>query len=564
MNLRGFQGQALAGVVSCLRAHRSTILVMPTGTGKTVVMGHAARLARGRVLCVAHREELVHQNATAIERITGLHVGIEMGDDRLGALSMQSLRFVSASVQSLTSKRRKQRSYERFPRDHFGLVMLDECHHAIAPTWGMVTEWFNTAKVLGVTATPLRMDGLAMANTFESVAYEYEINDAIRDGWLVPLKMVQCRLSGIDTSRVRVSAGDFSDASLAEAIEAEKPLQCIVDGVLQHSQGRKTILYIPGVKNAATVTEIFDRRCPGIAAFVHGKTDRDVRRDIMARFKNPSDRLRVLVNVGIATEGFDAPVCSCIAIARLTTSVGLLTQMVGRGTRPLAGTVDPHDQPAARRAAIAASQKKDCIVLEFVARLPRMSVGLVDVLGGTVSDEIMAKVHAMMQDRTERQFGRVQDPAEVIARAKAEVEREAKEKHESLRRKGIVITATWDTLSRDPFDALGIAKPKSTSLFDAPPLREHQLRMLSRAGISIAGLDNKQRRALFRNIIHRIKAGLWTIPQEMTLRSMGVAAASMKFAEASAMIDRIRKSGSSSVGPRTGGARYTTVNRSPA
>lgn len=560
MILRPYQESAVQSVLDEFEVVRRTLCVMPTGTGKTVVMGGVARRMNARTLVVAHREELVNQNAEKIAAITGNHAHIEMADDMVDALFLGSARLVSASVQSLSAKKGPLRRMHRFPRDAFDLVMIDEAHHATANTWSMLIEYFSHAKVLGVTATPQRADGVALGTVFESTACEYWINDAIDDGWLVPMRFRRCKLKSIDFSGIHDRKGDYSDAELDQIMREEKGLIELADGIFQHHEDRPTIVYVPGVGTAIKVAEILNRMGGDgdWAAVVHAGTDIDLRRHAMSRFAD--GRLRFLVNVGIATEGVDLPVCSCIAVARPTKSALLFTQMIGRATRPSPGTVDGIEDAQARRSAIAASAKPDSIVLEFVGNLPSPVISLIDVLGGRIRPRVLERARRIIESSD----GLI-DPRKVLEYC-AEQERLAEEKRqrerdaaarrleletdrerERERRRHIYAHGTWHAFDHDPFSVLGIAKPapdphEATGIYAAAPLSEQQLAMLERARVrSIRKMPVHEQRAILRNYIHRLKGRLWTFSQEVFLRAAGCPLKSMPFRKASEAIDLLKR-----------------------
>ena len=188
MNLRPYQNRALDAIDSAFAEVNSALIVMATGTGKTIVMSALAdrEIRRGgRVLILAHRAELINQAVDKLHRATGIAAGIEMADLCSDTdVETPPYMVVVGSVQSMCRPTR----LARFHHDDFTLVMIDECHHALADTYRSVVNHFSTAKLLGVTATPDRGDLRSLGEVFEKIAFEYSIVEAIKDGYLSPIR----------------------------------------------------------------------------------------------------------------------------------------------------------------------------------------------------------------------------------------------------------------------------------------------------------------------------------------------------------------------------------------
>lgn len=232
MRLRYYQRDAIAGAREAWKEHQSTLMVIPTAGGKTVTFAHLAKETPGRVMVVSQREELVFQAANKIREISGEDVDIEMADFQadLGSGSwfkgFDQRKYVSASVQTLNAGSGDGRISKFNPND-FGLLICDEAHHGVSSTHRFVLQHFRSnrnCKILGVTATPDRADKEALGQVFESVAFDYEILDAITDGFLVPVLQQVVNVEGLDLSSVRTTAGDLNGADLAEVMEYEKNL----------------------------------------------------------------------------------------------------------------------------------------------------------------------------------------------------------------------------------------------------------------------------------------------------------------------------------------------------
>ena len=451
---RPYQVDAIAAAFREWTSVSSTLIVMPTGTGKSVVFAKSLRQwlneHLGRVMILAHRKELIAQ-AKAHAEAAGASCEIEMASERAGA----RCDVVAASVQTLNSggpcydcegvnsgdchtcggSGRLKRMTRFDPRD-FGLIITDEGHHATAESYRDVYTWFasnKNNKRLFVTATPERSDGNGLHNVCESVAYEMGLRVAIDDGWLCPIRQQFIEVEGLDLSRVSSRQGDLADGELERAFlgeddaEQEKLLHAVAKPVLDIAAGQQFIVFASGVKHADLLQAAFNAYDAKVETILGG-TEPFERQRIVERLKN--GKTQGLVNVGVATEGFDCPAVAVVAIARPTKSTSLYLQMIGRGTRPLPGVVDGPDTAAARIDAIALSRKKCCTVLDFVGNSGNHKlVSVVDVLAGATVDarDIEQAI------RLARQSDTAEDMDELLEKAKTA--REAKEKAEEEKRK---------------------------------------------------------------------------------------------------------------------------------
>lgn len=360
--LRDYQEEGVAGIERELQAHRSTLAVCPTGGGKTIIFGEVVRrfLDRNpqrRVLIMAHRDELIRQAADKVGRIIDEPCDIEMADYQADTWGFDRSRVVVTSVQTMSRVNRHQ----KFHPNEFGLLIVDEAHHAVAPSYLAVQEYFQRnpdLRLLGVTATPDRADELAMGRVFESVAMEVGIIDMIEGGWLVPILQQFVRVEGLDLSRVKTTAGDLNQRQLAEILNEEQKCHQVISPTLEIAAGRQTLVFGTSVEQAELMAEIANRFQPGCADWICGdqvKCPRDRRRQILSDFSR--GEFQVLVNVGVLLEGYDEPRVEVVACARPTKSRSLYAQMIGRGTRTVPGLVDRLASPEDRRAAIASSEK---------------------------------------------------------------------------------------------------------------------------------------------------------------------------------------------------------------
>jgi superfamily II DNA or RNA helicase len=208
---------------------------------------------------------------------------------------------------------------QKFDPNEFSLLIIDEAHHSAAKSYRKVIDYYRrnkNLKVLGATATPDRADEKALGQIFDSVAFDYEIVDAIDDGWLVPITQQSVVVDGLDYSGIRTTAGDLNGKDLAAVLEFEETLHGFVGPILELSGDRKTLIFAASIAHAERICEILNRHKPKSAEWVHGKTPKEERRDLWPRYAG-SD-FQYLVNVGVTTEGFDEPSIEIIAICRPT------------------------------------------------------------------------------------------------------------------------------------------------------------------------------------------------------------------------------------------------------
>lgn len=322
MELRPYQEEAKKSIFAeWEKGIKRTLLVLPTGCGKTIVFAKVTEdcvRSGDRVLILAHRGELLGQAADKIYRATGLGCATEKAEQTcLGSW----FRVTVGSVQSLMREKR----LGQFPADYFGTIIIDEAHHCLSDSYQRVLEHFGDAKVLGVTATPDRGDMRSLGEFFESLAYEYTLPKAIRSGYLSPIKALTIPLR-MDLAGVGVQAGDFKAGDIGTALDPY--LYQIASEMAEHCRGRKTVVFLPLVKTSQKFRDILNGK--GFqAAEVNGEsTDRA---EILEAFDRGD--YDVLCNSMLLTEGWDCPSVDCIVVLRPTKVRSLYSQMVGRGTR---------------------------------------------------------------------------------------------------------------------------------------------------------------------------------------------------------------------------------------
>lgn len=334
------------------------VVCLPTGSGKTVIFSELARMARRQVLVLAHREELLTQAQAKLQAAVGRDkfVAIEQADLR----APQDAHIVVASIRSLHEDRLRNLLKGR----DFGLILYDECHHAVAEDNQRVLRQLGcfrqdwTGTLLGLTATTNRADGQGLDAVFERIVYERGISDLMQAGWLVRLRGYRIATEA-DLRNLRSGGRDFDDAELAEAVDIEERNGLVARSIQELARDRRTVVFCVTVNHARNLAHALNRL--GVpAGIVYGDMKPDRRKAALSDFR--AGRTAVLTNVGVLTEGFDDPGVSCIAMARPTRSEALYAQCVGRGTRLAPG-------------------KSDCLVLDFVDLSDLSLVSLPSLMG---------------------------------------------------------------------------------------------------------------------------------------------------------------------------------------
>jgi superfamily II DNA or RNA helicase len=535
ITLRPYQDEAVSATLEAWHRSDSTLIVMPTGTGKTVVLAKIAehRLPSGRVLLLAHREELIFQGAKKIRAVTGEVPDIEMAEHRARHDIWGKSKIVVSSVQTLSKPHR----LERFDPSEFATVIVDEAHHSVASSYLTVINHFRKGgvKLLGVTATPDRADEEALGKVFESVAFEYDLPGAIHDGWLVPILHRAVWVEGLDYSSIRTTAGDLNGKDLAEVLEYEDNLHRIAAPAIDIIGERKALVFAASVVQADRICEIFNRHRPGSSAFIHGKTNKEDRRNVLKQYANGD--VQILVNVGVATEGFDEPTIKVVVLARPTKSRALYAQMVGRGTRPLNGVVDGLDSAQERRDSIAASDKTACEIVDFVGNAGKHQlVHVADILAGNYDDIVVGRAKHLIQ-----KAGRPMDVAEALEEAAKELaERRRKE---AASRAALTVKAQYKTSPmQNVFDVLGMQPWRERAWHKGRAPSEKMNAMLERNGIPTEGVTFTQAKQLIGEIFNRREKGLCSYKQAKLLERYGYDG-NVPFAQAKQVIDGLAKNG---------------------
>ena len=322
MQLRPYQVEAKDAVLEQWGGGvMRTLLVLVTGGGKTIIFSKIIEecVRRGeRVLVLAHRGELLDQAADKLHKATGLACSVEKAEQScLG----EWFRVVVGSVQTLMREKR----LGQFDEDYFDTIVVDEAHHILSDSYRRVLNHFSGAKVLGVTATPDRGDMKNLGEYFETLAYEYTLPRAIREGYLSPIKAITIPLK-LDLTGVGAVGGDYKLGDLDTALDPY--LYQIAGEMMANCAGRKTVVFLPLVKTSQKMRNIL-REKGFRAAEVNGESDD--RAEVLEAFDR--GEYDVLCNSMLLTEGWDCPSVDCIVVLRPTKSRSLYCQMVGRGTR---------------------------------------------------------------------------------------------------------------------------------------------------------------------------------------------------------------------------------------
>lgn len=350
IQLRDYQQAAYEACISDLQRYRSSLIVLATGLGKTILFSKIIQNWKGRVLVLVHLEELLQNAYQEIEAITGEIIGIERQKDR-----ENGERVVVSLIHTLAH------TYTRFHPDFFSLIIIDEAHHSSSNAYKRILEYFRSAKCLGLTATDSRADGKSLP--FDICSYRMGIRDGIGQGYLVPIRGRRVIIDSINLSKVKqTSSGDFDDEALDD--EMVKGASAIADIIVSDYPFDKGILFFPGCASAKLTSELINKRLANLSVYIDGKITGKDRRLLVNSLRCGSANW--LCNVGIATEGFNWPEASVIGMCAPTLSRAAYVQRAGRGTRPLAGLLNGLQNPGMRTLAIQTSNKPYMTILDFV------------------------------------------------------------------------------------------------------------------------------------------------------------------------------------------------------
>lgn len=324
--LRPYQREALEAVLSSeAKGISKQLIVLPTGSGKTVIFSHLPIIRKEStpMLVIAHRAELLHQAKNKIQQMNpDLIVEIEQAENIASKVDV-----VVASVP--TMGRANSDRIEKFPKNYFKTIIIDEAHHAAAPTYRRIVDYFQPNLILGVTATPQRSDSTRLIDVFQEIVYYKTIQDLIKQGWLTRLVGYRIKTE-TDLTEIEVNDGDFVQSQLQDTVNNPQRNASIVAAYQEICKERKTLVFAAGVQHAKDLALSFTKNSV-VTEIILGETPDEERSTILQKFRN--NEIKVLINVGVLTEGFDEPSVQAIILARPTKSTLLYTQVVGRGTR---------------------------------------------------------------------------------------------------------------------------------------------------------------------------------------------------------------------------------------
>ena len=511
MELRPYQEQAKEAVLKeWEKGIHKTLLVLPTGCGKTIVFSKIIEnrvLAGERVLVLAHRGELLEQAADKLATATGLRCATEKADETcIGTW----YRVVVGSVQTLMREKR----LNRFPADFFKSIVIDEAHHCISDSYQRVLEHFNEAKVLGVTATPDRGDMKNLGTVFESLAYEYTLPKAIKEGYLSPIKAVTIPLK-LALTGVSAQAGDFKASDIDTALDPY--LYQIAEEMTKYCLNRKTVVFLPLIATSQKFKNILNEKGFNAAEVNGNSTDRA---EILKDFDE--GKYNVLCNSMLLTEGWDCPSVDCVVVLRPTKVRSLYSQMVGRGTRLCEG-------------------KKELLLLDFLWHTERHELCRPASL--ICENEEVAK--KMTENLETAAYPVDIEEAEEKAASDVVAQREeslAKQLKEMKNRKRKLVDPLQFEMSIQAEDLSGYVPAFG---WEMSPPSEKQIQTLEKLGIMPDEIDNAGKAAkILDRLEKRRTEGLTTPRQIRFLENRGFQhVGTWQFEAAKSLIDRIAGNG---------------------
>lgn len=530
---------------------RSALGVLPTGCGKTIVFASLIkRFYPARSMIIAHRQELIWQAKEKIQRVTGFHVDVEMGEMKTNenGLFIRRAPVIVSTMQTHSSGGDGAGRIAKFDPSEFGLLVIDEAHHATSPSYRRIINYYRTNPnlfVLGVTATPDRSDEEALGQVFDEVAFDYEIGDAIRDGWLVPVEQEFINVHSLDFSAVRTTAGDLNGKDLANVMESEKNLYGIAHPTMDIvGNDKRGIGFASSVLQAKRLSELFNRHKPNSSAFVCASTPKEERARIIKDFANGV--IRFIWNCNVFTEGFDDSGVDIISMGRPTKSRSLYAQMVGRGTRPhesIAHSLNHCPNAILRRGLIKRSVKPTCLVIDFVGNSGKHKlITTADILGGKYPDEI---VEAAVN--FSRKVGGRVNTMEILEEEERRAEEARKRREaEEARRANVRVKATYTRRAVNPFDILDIKPMRKRGWDDKKTLSEKQRAFLRKFNFDPDAMEYGQARHMISVLMDRLDKGKCSFAQIGLLVKHGYpksVVTEWSVAQASAAIDAIAKNG---------------------
>ena len=509
VTLRPYQDQAYHSVINEWEGGtQRTLLVLPTGTGKTIVFAKIAEKCVGngeRVLILAHRGELLDQARDKIKTVTGIDSALEKAkDSALGSMFPITV----GSMQTLQNDKR----LSEHPHNYYNTIIIDEAHHSLSAGYKKIIEHFPGAKLLGVTATPDRGDKRNLGQIFESIAFEYDMRSAIMDGYLCPIKVQTIPLD-IDISSVKVSAGDFQVGAIGDALEPY--LYQIAREMVTRCADRKTVVFLPLISTSQKFCRILNEYGFRAAEVNGNSADRE---QVLQDFDD--GKYNVLCNSMLLTEGWDCPSVDCVIVLRPTKVRSLYSQMIGRGTRLFPG-------------------KENLLVLDFLWHTSRHELCRPASL--ICKDEAVA--NRMTEITTDPNVQEVLDLLDLEETATTDVIRQreealARELREKRHRQAKLVDPIQFCYSIQDIDLI---EYEPTMIWEMGPVTEKQSAFLDKRGINPQTVDCcGKAQLIIDRLIKRQKAGLATPKQIRVLERKGfLHVGEWSFDAANKMISRL-------------------------
>jgi len=554
---RPYQERAYREVLAALRENPSTYVDMATGLGKTILLCLLVLLAvkSGRkVLILVHTDELIGQVVRRLQKDVGVIAQVEKAHEKAETWAQ----VVVASVQTLSTRDRESgitHRLFRWRRDYFNLVLVDECHHATATTWQSVLEYFRSAKRVGVTATADRLDGASIEEVFKGCAFRMTPLQAVEGGWLVPIWQSFRHVAGLDMQKVAEVAKRLKSGKPAAHLElAASTPKLHVDNLERmaftsaetiRKNGGKAVVFTASVPDALAFVELLRKAGLEAEAIYQGRgMTNKKRRDLVSAFKD--GKFQVVCNMNILNEGFDDPWIKTVCQARFTFSRTIYSQQIGRGTRPLPGVVDGLPDADARKAAIAASEKPYCEVVDFVGNSGEHILANSLAMYANVGEDDVLQLDIMREAQSiVRKASRAGKPV-----AAHEAVERAREIVEEARKRQFRNHAYQDEV-RDPF--LATRPGRLLTLFDVGRIRNLHAEgptpvvknRLRRLGITqVEKYSRDEARILAERLEARRRRGKATVRQVEVLMKHGLSpqlALKLSFGDAKSKVDELQQ-----------------------
>ena len=482
MKLRPYQEEAIQAIESGWEDYKRELLVLPTGCGKTIVFNSIAH-KHNKVLILAHREELIDQAIDKYKKMFAEPVG--------------KIKAEINDVENITVGSIQTMSRRRYDSNMFGYIIIDEAHHAVSDEYQRFLKQFPNSYVLGVTATADRAGKKQLADYFDTIAYQYTLKQAIKEGYLCPIKAQTVPLD-IDLTNVKISIGDFEVNSIAETLEPYLPE--IAKSIKKYAGNRKTVVFLPLVH----IAQQFQDELLKIGLDSREVNGNSSDRKETLEWFDKAPKGSILCNAMLLTEGWDCPSCDCVVVLRPTKVRSLYTQMIGRGTRLAPG-------------------KKDLLILDFLWLSTKHNLCKPASLvsdNDTDIETVSKKSEAEQIDL----FGALTDAEESRKAALAE----------ALRKKAKKKARLIDPIELfDLLDDMDLANHEDVFKWQKEDATEKQIETLEKFGIDAEGITKGYAAAIMDRAIERSKKGYATLKQVHLLKKYHYDAVNWSFIQAS-------------------------------